>query len=660
MVFRSAPAEPASRLRRRIAFPGAIALFLAPASPPAQAQQTIEQSASGPAEALPAISVSATGVPTPVTEIASSVTVITASDLEREQRRTLPNALQKVPGLNVVQLGGPGGQTSVFIRGTNSNHVKVLIDGIDVSDPSNPNRSFDFGQLLTEDVARVEVLRGPQSGLYGADAIGGVISVTTKKGEGPPRAVLRTEGGSYGTFNQFGTISGSTDSFNYLFAVSHFRSETTPVTPPELVPPGRRINPNFYDNKTFTTKLGYDFNEVFGVNYVGRVIASELLSTGDIGFPSTPDGFRSSTDNVYAFQRGEAVVSLLDGRFRNVFGIGHTHEYSTSQEPPTLAGPALATRNIGERVKFDYRGDLVLTESHRLLFGAEREDESLNNKSLRPNPTSGNTAGFLQLQSDYAKRLFLVANVRYDENDAFGGAFTYRVAPTAIVPGTETKLKASVGTGFKAPTLSQLFVSFPAFSFFANPNLRPEESFGWDVGFEQPLADDRVRVGATYFDNDLRNLIQTAQVGPISTNVNVGRASAYGVEAFVGFVFSDALQAQVTYTNTSTKDEIRQQELLRRPRHKVATTVDWTPIDHLTISATAIVIGPQVDGDRSFTISRLRTDPYAVVNVAANYQATDHLNVFARVDNLFDRRYEDPTGFLRPGLSAYAGIRITN
>jgi outer membrane receptor protein involved in Fe transport len=157
---------------------------------------------------LPTTVVSPTGIPTPIAQVASSVTVITAADIEREQRRTVPDLLSTVPGLNVVQTGGPGGQTSVFIRGTNSNQVKVLIDGIDVSDPSNANRSFDFGQLLTADIEGIEVLRGPQSGLYGADAIGGVISIITKKGEGPPRAGL-VEGGSFGTLNQTASLSGA-------------------------------------------------------------------------------------------------------------------------------------------------------------------------------------------------------------------------------------------------------------------------------------------------------------------------------------------------------------------------------------------------------------------------------------------------------------------
>jgi vitamin B12 transporter len=175
--------------------------------------------------------VSPTTVPTPTNQSASSVTVITAADIDGQQLRTVPDVLSLVPGLNVVQTGGLGGQTLVFMRGTNSNHVKVLIDGIDVPDPSNPNQSFDFGQLLTGDIGRIEVLRGPQSGLYSSDAIGGVISITTKQGSGPPRVPASVERGSFGTLNQRVGLSGSQDDFNYVFNIHHSRSNDTPVTP---------------------------------------------------------------------------------------------------------------------------------------------------------------------------------------------------------------------------------------------------------------------------------------------------------------------------------------------------------------------------------------------------------------------------------------------
>jgi vitamin B12 transporter len=171
---------------------------------------------------LQTVVVTATRIPTPQAQIASSISIVTAADIAARQIRTLPDLLEDVPGLNVVRSGGPGGQTSVFMRGTNSNHTKVLIDGIDVSDPSSPNASFDFGQLLTADIEKVEVLRGPQSGLYGSDAIGGVINVITKSGSGAPRANASIEAGSFDTFNQVAALSGSLDQFYYATTLDHF------------------------------------------------------------------------------------------------------------------------------------------------------------------------------------------------------------------------------------------------------------------------------------------------------------------------------------------------------------------------------------------------------------------------------------------------------
>jgi len=240
--------------------------------------------------------VSPTTVVTPTEQSASSVTVITADDIAAQQRLTVPDALAAVPGLNVVQSGGPGSQTSVFIRGTNSNHVKVLIDGIDMLDPSNPTGAFDFGHLLTGDVARIEILRGPQSGLYGSDAIGGVISITTKTGSGPPKLTLSTEGGSFGTTNERASLSGSQANFNYVFNVQHFQSASTPVTPSYDLLPGEQRNNDFYDNWTYSTKLGTKLSDSLAVNVVGRYTESKLRLTNDdfLTIPSFAEPIQST------------------------------------------------------------------------------------------------------------------------------------------------------------------------------------------------------------------------------------------------------------------------------------------------------------------------------------------------------------------------------
>lgn len=621
----------------------------------------IAQQSASP-DVLPTIVISPTTLPTPQAHVASSITVVTAADIEREQRRTVPDILANVPGLHVVQAGGPGSQTSVFMRGTNANHVKVLIDGIDVSDPSNPARSFEFNHLLAADIERIEVLRGPQSGLYGADAVGGVISIITKRGKGPARVTGLVEGGTFETFNQTASLSGSKDKFDYAFNVAHFRAADTPVTPPNLLPPGRAAIGNFYDNMTASTKLGLDVSDSFRLNYVGRYTESELRFTGDEFLPPTfagvPRADQGTQDVKQFFTRGEAVWTGFDGRFTSYLGINYTDHLNEQRAHPA----ALATITAGRRTKGDWRGVSLLMPGQTLVTGLEHEIESMETAAV--NADNSNSAAYIELQSEFAQRFFVVSNVRHDVNERFGAATTYRIAPALLVPMTETKLKASYGTGFKAPTLNQLFVSFPDFFFFANPDLRPEESTGYDVGFEQPLFDNRVRFGATYFHNDITNLIVGApdpvRGFPARTNINIGKAETSGVEAFVAVNPLERVWLRADYTYTDAFDAETNLRLLRRPRHKATFSAWWNPIDPLTLSTTVLYVGERIDGNRDFSIPRLVAPAYTVVNLAADYRVNEHAKVFARIDNLFDERYEDPTGFLRPGFAVYGGVRLTN
>ena len=612
------------------------------------------------ANLFPTVVVSPTGVVTPAGLVANSVTVLTARDMERDQRRTASDALSAVPGLNLVQTGGPGGQTSIFMRGTNSNHTKVLIDGIDVSDPSNPNRSFDFGQLLTADIQQIEVLRGPQSGLYGADALGGVISIVTKKGDGPARATGSIEGGSFGTFNQTTGLSGSQDNFNYAFNVAHFHANDVPVTPVELLPPGQKAIGNYYDNMTYSTKLGADVSENLTLNSVVRYTDATLRFTGDtfdpVTFASFPAAAQSTQTVHQLFTRGEAVWSALDDRMKSYFGVNYSNHWNWNISP----GDAAPTINTGDRVKYDWHTVTQLAPNNNVIIGAEHETETLQTATV--SAQNVNKAGYMELQSQLRDRVFFTANVRQDDNERFGEHPTFRLAAAVIAPVTDTKFKASYGTAFKAPTLNQLYVSFPAFFFFANPNLKPEESVGYDAGFEQPLFNDRVRFGSTYFRNNITDLIQSA-FDPLtftSTNVNIGKAITEGTESFVAAAITDRLRVRGDYTFTRAVDATAGLELLRRPKEKWSANVIWNPIDPLTLSATVLHVGSFVDGNRDFSIPRLLAPAYTVVNVAAEYLVTDQVKVFGRVDNLANVHYQNPTGFLQPGLGIYGGIRLAN
>jgi vitamin B12 transporter len=225
------------------------------------------------------------------------------------------------------------------------------------------------------------------------------------------------------------------------------------------------------------------------------------------------------------------------------------------------------------------------------------------------------------------------------------------------VPWTETVLKGSYGTGFKPPTLSQLYVDFPAFGFFGNPNLKPEESAGYDIGFEQPLFDNLIRVGATYYQNNITDLIDINETGTSWTNI--GRAKTYGCEAFSSFAIMPELNFRLDYTFTIDRNEITGLELLRRPRNKLSMQAAWKPIDKLSLSTTLVFIGTFVDGNRDFSIPRLTAPGYTVVNLAANYEVSDNFLAFGRIDNLFNLRYQNPTGFLAPGFGIFGGLKVT-
>ena len=614
-----------------------------------------------PQNVLPTIEViSATTVPTPEAHIASSVTVVTSQDIEREQRRTVADVLANVPGLNIVQAGGPGKQTSIFMRGTESNHVKVLIDGIDAGNPGNPAGAFDFANLLAGDIERIEVLRGPQSGLYGANAIGGVISITTKRGSGPAKATALVEGGSFGTANQIGTLSGSKGPFDYAFNVVHAHTDGTSNVPLYLQPPGKPRLTDYYDNVTVSTRLGLQIADDFRINSVAR------YTDADLQFVQNPGELRSRQLVHQLFTRQEAVWSGFNGRFVNYFGGSYTDQWSSNIGPVPNGVLAAPSVNRGERTKVDWRGVTALAPGHTLITGAEHELEKAHSPTNRGENT--NTAGYAQLQSEIAQRFFLAANVRQDENGMFGGATTYRVAPAILIPITDTKLKFTYGTGFKAPALDELLFDSisPFFRFLANPNLRPERSRGWDAGFEQPFFDNRLRFGATYFENDIIDLITFAPLPPLNgvsqaTSINIDRAKTSGVETFLFVQPVRQFWVRGDYTYTKAIDYVTGLDLLRRPTHKGSVAVAWLPTEALTLSATVLMVGEWVDVSRAAPfVNRPIVPGYTVVNLAADYRLNEYAKIFGRVDNLFDERYENPNGFERPGLAVYAGMRLNN
>jgi vitamin B12 transporter len=644
--------------RRRALFP-CVGFFAFSACLPAQAQVASDQ-----AQQLPQIVVTPTLVPTPESEVASSVTVITSAEMQAKQQRTVPDALEDVPGLNVVQTGGPGGTTSVYMRGANANQTKVYIDGIDVSDPSAPDGTFDFGQLLTSGIDRIEILRGPQSGLYGSSAIGGVINIITKSGEGPPHVYGTLEAGSFGTFNQTMGVSGSVSRFSYSFNFAHWSSTDTDVTPPNLVPPGRPLNPDAYDNRSLSLKLGAQVTGNLDVGFVAHDIESTLYSTSDdlIG----PEALQSINGNQELFTRTFGHLVSFDGRLDQTLDLAYT-DYHRSFLDPNPASDNFELYD-GDRVKVDYQGNLKLVPGEIAIIGAQHEldefDEPTSISGGAPSPAFSasvtDDAAFAELQSSIGSRFFNSANIRFDHNEQFGNAVTYREAPAFLIPETGTKLKASLGTGFNAPTLDELYLSFPSYFFFANPNLQPETSIGYDAGFEQNLFAGKASFGATYFHNDIHNLIEiVTNAAFVGTYENIDQATTQGAETYVSVHPWEPLTLRADYTYTHAEDDTLQEELIRRPRNKASLSGIWQVTSAAQLSATVVYVGSWVDNNRDFTnLTPIPVPGYVLVNFAGSYDLGRGVTAFARIDNALNVQYQDPLGFQRPGLGVFGGIKV--
>ena len=534
----------------------------------------------------------------------------------------------------------------MFIRGANSNQTKVFIDGIDATDPATG--TFNFEHILTWDIERVEVVRGPQSGLYGADAIGGVINIITKKGTGPGQFAGSLEGGSFGTFNQNARVRAAAERYNFYFDFAHFHSSDTPVTPSDLVPPGRSVQGDSYDNKTFSGRFGANLTDNFDIGVVTRYLDTSLRFTGDdvLG----PESLKSTEADEQLFTRGTAHLVSFDGVLDQTVGLAYTkfNERDFDPNPPS----AVASFFNGDRLKADWQADVKLMPGQILTFRAEHQRDEITT----PIAEITDDAGMVQLQSSIGERFFNAVSVRYDSYDTFGAQPTFRIAPALLIPETDSKLKGSVGTGFKPPTLAELFQNFPSFNFFGNPNLKPETSLGYDLGFEQILLEKRVQFGATYFHNDIDNLITINDTG--TSFQNVGRATTYGVESFLSYTPWEPLTLRADYTFLIAKDDITDQELLRRPKHKASLDAAWHVTEAALLSATLLYVGPWFDVNRAGTVSGVPANGYTLVNLAGSYDLGNGLTAYARIDNLLDRHYQDPIGFLRPGQGVFAGLRV--
>jgi len=617
-------------------------LSLTAAASSMRGQDAVSSTASGEEAESERIIVSATRIDVPLDQSPASVSVVTSQDIEVKQIERVSDALREVPGLSVVQTGSAGQLTSVFTRGLRSEHTQVLLDGVPIN--QGLQGAFDFANLTTDDVDRIEVVRGPQSTLYGPRALAGVIQIFTKQGGGTPGIILSAEGGSYDTFRETIESDGKIDQFDYSIGASRIDTDNA------------RPN-NQYRNTASLANVGWAPNEQLRI---GSLVMYSLSDTGNpntILDPKPVDNFLTEKWLI-APHVDFRPVEWWDHKF--IFSYDHERQLNDPNQDG-FVGP---TRALFERTTIDYQNDLRPTSWLTLTSGFfysrvnAGQERPFILQIFGPQPTfvsdhTQETAGFLQATLTPVENLIFVAGGRLDHFNQFGDTWTYRFAGSYKIDQTNTTLHSSVATGFSPPSSQDKI-------FGMNFGLQPEKDLGWDAGIEQRLWENRVTIGATYFHNDLSNLIG---FNGLFETLNLGAAYTQGVETELRAqpIVDLIVMASYTYLDaekTSSAD-INQPvgaRLPRRPRNEVYISASylWCKKLRTTLAAKWVNAREELNfGGPNFDI-----EDYSFVNFAAEYEINAHLSIFGRIDNLTNEHYAEVFGFPALGRVAYGGVRL--
>ena len=585
------------------------------------------------------IVVSATRLPVPEEESPAAISVVTAQELEERQVRRVADALREVPGITVAQSGAPGQLTSVFTRGLRSEHTQVLLDGI----PVNQGLAglFNFADLNVDNVDRIEVVRGPQSTLYGPRALAGVIQIFTKRGSGPFTGAMSVEGGSFGTARETFYSSGSAKGFDFSVGLSRLDTDND------------RPN-NQYRLSNGIANVGWSPNERLRI---GSLFTYSLADTGNpntIFNPKPLDNFLTERWLI-----GPRIDFKPVDWWSHQLILAYDHERQVND--PNEDGFVFATRALFKRFTLDYQNNLQPTSWLTLTTGAfysrvEAEQERpfvLFGDTLISDETE-QTSGFAQVSVTPLTGLNLVAGGRFDHFNQFGDVWTYRFAGSYLIARTDTTLHSSIATGFSPPSSQDKI-------FGNNFDLEPERNRGFDVGIEQRFWDRRVQLGVTYFHNRLSNLIGFN--GQFDT-LNLGAARTQGVEleARVRPLANLELVANYTYldaekTSSADINQLPGARLPRRPRHEgyISGTYLWFG----KLRTTAEVKFVNAREELNFGGPNFDIEDYTFVNLAAEYEISRHFSIFGRINNLMDEKYAEVFGFPALSRGAFAGVRVT-
>ena len=612
---------------------------------------------------LDEVLVSAGRTPVEVEKVGRAHTIITSEQIEKSQARHVSDLLRRVPGFAVSRSGSVGSLTQIRVRGSEANHVLVLIDGIEVA--TTVTGEFDFGGLQTAGIERIEILRGPQSALYGSNAMSGVISIYTKKGQ---RGTYRTTGQvEVGTARSVAThvgMQGGGENYDISLSGAFQRTDGHDISISGGEKDGDR---NVTLNSRFNWDINEDLNLDLSLRYVNHDAESDDQDFG-AGSPTEGQAVDFAGYNISREIYGGAGLTWmsLDGLFESkirgeitdigVEGLGSFGE----------------SANDDRRYHASYQGTYFfdtpsLSGTHSLTGAVEWERELYQNKrpstaAQRPEQSRDMYGFALEYRGEFFEDLFVSGALRHDVNEDFDNATTYSMSAAYLLRETNTRFHASVGTGVTNPTFSEQFGFFPG-SFQGNPNLTPEENFGWDVGVEQKFLENRLVVDVTYFQERLEDEISTAFLpGFVSTPVNLdGTSKRQGIEVAGSFDVTDALQFNASYSYVHSEQPNGADEV-RRPNHTASLGVNYAYADGLgNLFLDAVFNGKMDDNEFNSTTPQtiVTLDNYLVVNIGADYQLSENVNIYGRIENLFDENYEEVYTYQAPGIGAFIGVKAT-
>ncbi len=579
----------------------------------------------------------------------------TEKDIQINQYERVTDAIANIPGVYVAQQGSQGQLTSVFIRGGNSEHTSVIVDGMKANDPATG--TFNFAGLGTEGASTVNVLRGVSTADGGADALSGAIMIETRRGQNSiddmPRFDTKIEGGSFDTYGIESGFEGQSACVDYHVRALRNASRGSVTTPARLQTVDRQKQSDSSDRTGFVARTGTQLNDAWRINVWNRMQESNDYSSGTPGYVTNLAQHGKTTSN---FHRAEIETDLDRYTQKMGYSLALTERVNRNEYAPFDS--SYTTKGRSDTLYFNNK--VKVTEKYSVLTNLTNEGQEqfaqteflpgADHRAIEQTAAMGH-----KLSPTEVWNIELWG--RWHHHTAFKHYYSTKAKTDYTITATRTTLLASYGTGIRAPSLNQLYEPRGG-----NPTLNPEKSKGFDIGVEQVVIEKRARIGTTYFEQNFNDLITAVPTSPTtSVYMNTAKAKTHGVESFVetklGASDAPPVTLRVEHTYLHAKDVLKNIQLLRRPMHKITTHLLWQVTEPLLLGAGIIHYGKRADSD-AVTFTRVYRKGPTVLRLWGSYQVNQKTELFGRVENAGNSHYEYPEGFAAPGIAAYGGVRF--